>query len=396
MRAFGLVIALVTAVAVLGCSQKAQEEPTDRGKKGAPNKDVGKRPIDDIAKMPKHDPAKEEKLAAERGKRRLQLAAQERGFIPTLAKAHPAGETEKAIARLGDKFYHEIAFSPDGKLAATAADQDIYIWDLPTGTTWRKLSVKPPNDFVSALRFGKDRRTLVAIVAPIKDINKSTIIVWDVENEKELKKVDRDSLLGVIAISPDGKRLAVGNGSLAIVEHPVDVLDLDTLELKYSLPAVRHLQAIAFSPCGKFLATGGRNEVILRDATNGKKFTEVSTPAQVGELAFSPDGWTLMISDYETHREGGRLIRWHLESGKDEKLLDLASLTRTLAYSPDGKLLAVFESRSKACTIRDARTAAVVQELPADPGAFSPGGQLFVVPGRGLLFHLVKEKKNAR
>src|SRR5262249_20634935 len=53
----------------------------------------------------------------------------------------------------------------------------------------------------------------------------SQIIVWDVNADREARKIDGpadDSLLGPVALSPDGKRLAVGMWNTA-----VRVWDLD-------------------------------------------------------------------------------------------------------------------------------------------------------------------------
>jgi len=269
MRTFQLLVALAVSVGILGCSQKDDKgtensKPKDTGQSDTRDKDSGKSPIDKVAKMPKRDPVKEEKLAKERGKRVEQLAAQERELVPALAEAHPPGGIDGGVARLGRKFYltQEPTFSSDGKLVAAIDDLDIHVWDLMTGKMWRKLTVKAPSTSIDAVRFGQDRQTLV-VVTRHKDYYKTTISVWDVENQKELKSVTRDVGLRRIAISPDGKRLAVDKSRRDVDEHPVDVLDVDTLEVKYSLPAVRELQAIAFSPCGKFLATGGRKQVIL-------------------------------------------------------------------------------------------------------------------------------------
>jgi WD40 repeat protein len=376
-------LTLFLAIGIVGCSDKHGD------KKAVFGTSPDGKPEDKIVQMPKRDPAKEEKLEAERKKRRERLAAHEKAAIPALAKAHPAEGIQGAIARLGDKSFYEVTFSSDGKLAATTADQDIYVWDLGTGTTWRKLSVARPWDL--RVRFGKDR-TLVALAGD-RDYKKSTIIVWDVESQKVLKKIERNSSLGILSISPDGKRLAVGNGSLAVRDHPVDILDVETLAVKRTLPPVRHLGAIAFSPCGKFLATGGRTQVILRNAVNGDKFGELKTSVQVDNLAFSPDGWTLMISEHDPYEANVRIIVWNLESSKQEKLLELEQIISSLDYSPDGRFLAVIQPLGKQSAIRNARTGVVVQGLPGRPGVFSPGGQLFVVPDFGLVLYPVNEKK---
>ena len=94
--------------------------------------------------------------------------------------------------------------------------------------------------------------------------------------------------------------------------------------------------AVSLSPDGKLLASGGRNcKIAVWDVAGKKRIATLSAKDQVGGLSFSPDGKTLAsISDTVTLWDGRTFAK------KASFSVDPA-LLRSLAYTPDGKILAV-------------------------------------------------------
>lgn len=92
-----------------------------------------------------------------------------------------------------------------------------------------------------------------------------------------------------LAYSPDGKRLASGGRN-----DPVRIWDLQTGQLIRTLPDT-WVWALAFSPDGNTLATGGSNKTIrLWDLQSGKELRQLKGhTATVKSVAFSADGATL-------------------------------------------------------------------------------------------------------
>lgn len=105
---------------------------------------------------------------------------------------------------------------------------------------------------------------------------------------------------------------------------------------KYSQP--RALRAVAFSPDGRWVATGGHDNVVrLLDAGTGKVArTLAGHTDRVNGLAFSPDGRLLASAGAD------RTIRlWNPETGAAVRsLAGHTDKVRHVAFSPDGRTLA--------------------------------------------------------
>jgi WD40 repeat protein len=117
-----------------------------------------------------------------------------------------------------------LAWSPDGKnLATGSADHVIKLWNVSDGTVIRDFvnpKIKPPPmspaqahpGWVYGLRFTKDGKQLVSVGdAPL---NKGYLAVWTTADGKPAyaEELSLGALYGV-AISPDGKHLALACGS---------------------------------------------------------------------------------------------------------------------------------------------------------------------------------------
>jgi len=105
------------------------------------------------------------------------------------------------------------------------------------------------------------------------------------------------------------------------------------------------LSALAFSPDGKIIASGGlQSPIRLWDANSGKPCgTLVGPKACVFSLMFSADGKRLVSAGSEStnHLEGGKLVLWDFAAKKPVWTVDHDQWVRAAAFSPDGQTVAM-------------------------------------------------------
>jgi WD40 repeat protein len=134
-----------------------------------------------------------------------------------------------------------------------------------------------------------------------------------------------------IAISPSGETLALCENNTQVELHNLRSEKALVLETKNAQ------SAMAFSPDGRLLATGGYGtQARLWDTASGKVVRSLDAGAEGGlTVVFSPDGKTLAV--------GNRNFDTHLYETATGKLLHVLDRkwSHELKFSPDGRTLAV-------------------------------------------------------
>lgn len=241
-----------------------------------------------------------------------------------------------------------VAFSPDGHVLATGSqDNAIRLWDLGTGKMQRLLAGHRAE--VRSVVFASDGRTL-ASGSPDNSVR-----FWDVHTG-ELRRTLTSSpqpgarpfssaLIGPVAISTDRRTVTA-----PCWDDAVRVWDAHTGVLKQTLKCESYSLAFAFSPDNAALACGRQNGgVILCDALRGDcTLTFKGFDGPVYAVAFSPDGRTLATGgatkiDAYGLVSGGEVRLWDARTGQlKAKVVPEPSTAHvtSVAFSPDGRNLA--------------------------------------------------------
>jgi serine/threonine protein kinase len=190
-----------------------------------------------------------------------------------------------------------LAFSPDGKLLATAGeDKKIILWDVGTGAVVRMLPEQ--NGPARCVVFSPDGKSLATGFSDQTGAG-GTIQLWDVtpgprEPSKPRLTLRGHRLAGAwtdVVFRPDGRQLA----SIASTNYvgEVKLWDLTTGAEPLTLEANQgsSFQGAAFSPDGRYLAAGEWGIVKLWDVVTGRLVQSIGGHnGQVWGVAFSPDG----------------------------------------------------------------------------------------------------------
>ncbi|MHC1765093.1 MAG: protein kinase [Verrucomicrobiia bacterium] len=105
----------------------------------------------------------------------------------------------------------------------------------------------------------------------------------------------------------------------------------------------RAVRALAVSKDGTVLALACGDQVTLWDLTTQRPLT-VLRIATTEALAFSPSGYTLAVGTWNAAGQPA-VDLWDISTGKATKTLPSEAEVRSVAFSPDGKLLATFDNR---------------------------------------------------
>jgi WD40 repeat protein len=256
----------------------------------------------------------------------------------------------------------QILFSANGKIFATAADDEVKIWDAANLASPKVVAIKgkkPKLAFDDAnniivvttgnytqVSSSFDFTEIVTNTGYITHINTATgqVIVTD-----EFENLPSDETY----ISPNGKLLAITRYEKLIEDNEqvsvgtVHLLDVATKKIIKKFTGIQDssINMLSFSSNNRYMATKAGKSFILYDLVTLKFVkTFYSEDIFTESILFSADDTKLL----QGIRSNGSVVQWNLKESKVEQVFgSQANFVKDLAVAPDQKSLVLLYGTSE-------------------------------------------------
>jgi serine/threonine protein kinase/sugar lactone lactonase YvrE len=215
------------------------------------------------------------------------------------------------------------------QVVAAGVGGDLIVWDINSGRQWATLD-----------RYHHTVRHLVSLggkrVASADDAGK--IMVWDIAKREAVKRMDGHSgAILAMAITPDRKWLVSGGRDQKVIAW-----NLGGGKNRVLAKGLGRVSALAISPDGREVAVGTSNGTIhLIELSSGGKLLKIDTrDGAIETLSFSPDGATLasagLSNDISLWDANDARLQRKLKNPKGQPVYSLVYSRKGELYAGDG------------------------------------------------------------
>ena len=208
------------------------------------------------------------------------------------------------------------------------------------------------------------------------------VTFWDVRRRAVVRTLQVGGRVSTIAVSPDGKLLAVQTRRHAGSSPRVEVRDLESGRLLYRRTGANGTAGLDFSPDGHRLAVLGccnpGSTIEVWSARSGAKLFRPRLDGQASTIAFSPEGRVVAAGTAD-----GKVALWRADDGSRLAApIEVATgAIETVSFTPDGRSF-VASSSDQTATLWDTRThKRIASAFPGEDASvpvarFAPSGDL--------------------
>ncbi|KAJ5088478.1 WD40 repeat-like protein [Penicillium angulare] len=266
----------------------------------------------------------------------------------------------------------EVNFSSDGRtLVSTKLETgSVQLWDAATGTPQKTIqprdrlnpidsfSISPDDQFIALSRPEAFLTILNIKTGALEEFHHSfrnnidyhklspngRLILWSFEGDKWITDARTNQVLvkfeakGTPVFSPDGQYLVFFLGKKIFVH------EILTGTLKYTRERhSRGIRRLILSPNGRLIASQSDEDTIyVWNTKTGALYNIIHNfngPSDVKQILFSDNGQLIVSSSYD-----GNVMVWDTTTGVLRKRLSGYTLSTSIAFSPDSRILALCAS----------------------------------------------------
>ncbi len=224
----------------------------------------------------------------------------------------------------------ELSFSGNEKYLAEYTKEGVQVWEIASSQKVLSFS----EGFVRLSDFSSNGEYLATTTS-------EKVTLWNVSSgsRKELIEEGAFWVITSICLSPDGKYLAMGNrsGVVSVIET---ISAQEVASIKHSETWVK---LINFSHNGKYLVVGGGNTDSFTRIVEIPRWNEVARVSRnmTDGFIFSPDGNYLAGYKDNSEEKHEFFTIWEIPRYSEVPIVQPAQKLYDLAFSRDGKYLAV-------------------------------------------------------